>query len=88
MMVLRSTEPHNITLKNLALFRPNVCDSLSANQIPKFMNYYCYVLNVIEFSIRLKSLNHSRGIEIRSRDSIIVLLKIAENKANFFTVSL
>ena len=88
MMALQSTETHNITLKNLALFRPKLRDSCSTNQIARFMNYYCYGVSVMEFSIRLKNGKHSHGIEIRSIDSIIIPLMIEENRAKFFTVSL
>ena len=74
----------NITLKNLAKFRPKLCDSYSTNQIARFVNYCCYSLNVIEFSIRLKNWKHSHGIEIQRRDSIIIPLMIEENRAKFF----
>ena len=70
MMALRTIETHSITLKNLALVRPKVCNSLSTNQIARFVNYYCYGVNVIELSIRLKNGKHSHGIEIR--DSITI----------------
>ena len=53
-MALQSTETHNITLKNLTLFSPKLRDSYSTNQIARFVNYYCYSVNVGEFSIRLK----------------------------------
>ena len=86
MMVLQSTEIHNITLKNLALFRPKLRDSYSTNEIARFVNYYCYNVNVIEFSILRKNLKH--GIEIRSRDSIVISLTIEENRGRFFDVSL
>ena len=43
---------------------------------------------MIEFSIQSKNLNNSHGIEIRSRDSILIQLMIAEYRASFFTVSL
>ena len=43
---------------------------------------------MIEFSIRLKKLKNSHGMEIRSRDSFIILLMIEENRAKFITVSL
>ena len=55
MMALQSTKTRNITLRNLALFRPKLRDSDSTNQIARFVNYYCYSVNVIEFSIRLKN---------------------------------
>ena len=55
MIALRSTETHNITLKNLALFRAKLRDSYSTNQIARYVNYYCYGVNVIEFSILLKN---------------------------------
>ena len=84
MMALQSTETHNITLKNLALFRPKLRDSYSTNQIARFVNYYCYSVNVVEFSIRLKNGKHSHGIEIRSRDSIIIPLMIEEKRSRFF----
>ena len=42
---------------------------------------------MIEFSIRLKNWKHSNGIEIRSCDSIIISLIIAEIRASYFTVS-
>ena len=87
MMALRSTKTDNITLKNLALFRPKHCDSYSINQIARFGNYYCYGVNVIELSIRSKNGKHYNGIEIRSRVSIIIPSTIAENRARFFTVS-
>ena len=87
-MALRSIETHSITLKNLALFRLKLRNSSSTNQITRFVNYYCYGVNVIEFSIRLKNLCHSHGIEIRSRDSIMLPLMIEENRAKSFTVSL
>ena len=86
-MALQSTETHNITLKSLALFRPKLCDSYRTNQIARFVSYYCYSVNVTEFSIRLKYCKHSHSIEIRSRDSIIMPLMIKENRAKFFTVS-
>ena len=40
------------------------------------------------FSIRLKNCKFSHGIEIRSRDSIVIPLLIEENRAKFFSVSL
>ena len=55
MMALRSIETHNITLKKLALFKPKLRDSLSNNQIARFVNYYCCGANVIEVFIRLKN---------------------------------
>ena len=55
MMALQSIETHNITLKNLALFRPKLRDSYSTIQIARFVNYYFYGVKVIEFSIRLKN---------------------------------
>ena len=56
MMALQSTETHNITLKNQALFRPKFRDSNSTNQIARFVNYYCYGVNVrVDISIRLKN---------------------------------
>ena len=58
MMGLPSTETENIALKNLALFRPKLCDPYDTNQIARFVNYYCYYcygVNVIEFSNRLKN---------------------------------
>ena len=55
MMALHSTETRNIALKNLALFRPKLCDFYGTSQIVRFVNYYCYRVNVIEFSIRLKN---------------------------------
>ena len=82
-MKLQSTETHDITLQNLALFRPKLRDSYSTNQVARFVNYYCYGVNVIEFSIRLKNLKHSHGIEIRVRDSIIIPLMIEENRTKF-----
>ena len=88
MMALQATETHNITLKSLALFRPKLRDFYSTTQISRFVNYYCYGVNMIEFSIRLKNCKHSHGIEIRSRDSIIIPLIIEENRARFRTVSL
>ena len=88
MMSLQSTETHNITLKNLALFRPKLRDSYSTNLIARFVNYYCHSVNVIEFSIRLKNCKHSHGIEIRCRDFIITPLTIEENRAKFFIVPL
>ena len=88
MIALQSTETHNITLKNLALFRPKLRDSYGTNHIARFLNYYCYGVNVIECSIRLKNWKHSHGSEIRSFDSIIIPLMIEENRAKFFTVSL
>ena len=83
MMGFQATETHNATLKNLALFRPKPRDSYSTNQIARFVNYVCYSVNVIEFSIRLKNGKHSHSSEIRSRDSIIIALKIEENRAKF-----
>ena len=53
-IVLWSTKTR-ITLKNLALFRPKVRDSYSTNQITRFVDYDCYGVNVMEFSIRLKN---------------------------------
>ena len=55
MMALQSTETHDITLKNLALFSPKIRDSYSTSQIAKFVNYYAYGVNMIELSIRLKN---------------------------------
>ena len=78
MMVLQSIETHDITLKNLALFRPKLRNSYSTNQIARFVNYYSYGVNVIEFSIRLKNRKHSLGIVIRILDSIIILLMTEE----------
>ena len=88
MMALQSTETHNVTLKNLALFGPKLRDSYSTNQIARYLNYYFYGVNVIEVSIQLKNLKHSHRIVIRSRDSIIIPLIIEEHRARFFTVSL
>ena len=88
MMVLQSTETHNITLKNLALFGAKPRDSYSTNQIARFVTYYCYGVDLIELSIRYKNRKHPNGIEIRSRDSITIPLMIEENRAKFFTVSL
>ena len=87
MIARRSIEAHSITLRNLALFRPKLRNSSSTNQIARFVNYYYYGVNVIEFSIQLKNCKHSHGIEIRSRISIILLM-IEENRAKFFTVRL
>ena len=88
-LALLSTETHNITKKNLALFRPKLRDSYCTNQITRFVNYCCYSVNVIEFVIRLnEGLKHSHGIEIRSRDSIVIPLIIAENRAILITVSI
>ena len=57
MMALQSTEIHNVTLKNLALFRLKHRDSYSTNQIARFMNYYFYGVNVTFDSIaELKAL--------------------------------
>ena len=61
------------TRNNLAQFRPKLRDFYSTNQIARFVNYYCYGVN---------------GIEIRSRDSMIIPFTIEENRAKFFTVSL
>ena len=88
MMALHSIETHNITLKNLALFMPKLRDSYSTNQVARFVNYYFYSVNVIEFLIRLKNWKHSHGIGIRSRDSIIIPLMTEENRAKLFIVSL
>ena len=52
MMALQVTEAHNIALENLALFRPKLLDSYSTI---RFVTYYCYCANVMEFSIRLKN---------------------------------
>ena len=65
LLALQSTETHNITLKNLAQFRPKLSDSYSTSQIARFVNYYCYGVNMIEFSIGLKNWKHSHRIEIR-----------------------
>ena len=62
-------------------------DFFSTNQIARFVNYHCLRVNVIEFSIRLKNLKHSHGIEIRSRDSFVIPLMIEENRVKFSTVS-
>ena len=88
MMALQAIETHSITLKNLALFRPKLCNSSGTNQIARFENHYCYGVNMIEFSIRLKNRKHSHGMEIRRRDSFIIPMMIEENRAKFFTVSL
>ena len=82
MMELQSTETHNITVKKLTLFRRRLCDSYSTNQIVRFVNYCDGIFDSIE------ELKHSYGIEIRSRDSIIIPLMIEEKRAMFFTVSL
>ena len=87
MMALQSSETHDITLKNLALFRPKLRDSYSTNQIVRFVNYYSYGVNVIEFFIRFENRKYSHGMEIRSLDSFIIPLMIEENRATFFTVS-
>ena len=87
MMALRSRETHSITMKNLALSRPKLSNFFSTNQIARFVNYYCKRVNVIEFSIRLKNRKHPHGIEIRSRDSVVIPLMIEKNGAKFFTVS-
>ena len=63
-MALQSRETHNITLKNMALFRPKLRNSYSTNHIARFVTYYFYFVNVIEFSIRLKNGKNSHGIEI------------------------
>ena len=73
-MVLWSAGTHNITLRNLTLFRPRVPIRLRVTA------------NVIEFSIRLKNWKHSHGIEIRSRDSIIIPLMIAEKIESAFSL--
>ena len=78
MTALQSTETHNVTLENLALFRPKLRDSYSTNEIERSVKYYCCGVNVIESSM----------IAIRSRDSIIIPLMTEENRARFFTVSL
>ena len=49
MMALQSAETNDVTLKNLALFRPKLGDSYSTNQIARFVNYCRYSVNVIEF---------------------------------------
>ena len=41
MIALQSRETHNITLKNLALFRPKLCNSESTNQIARFGQEQC-----------------------------------------------
>ena len=51
MMALQAIETHSITLKNLALFRPKLGNSSSTNQIARFVNYYCYGVNVMECSM-------------------------------------
>ena len=66
MMALQSRETHNITLKNLALFRPTLCDYYSTDQIARFVNCYCYGVNVIEFSIRLKIENTPKGLRFEA----------------------
>ena len=38
-MALQSTETHNITMKNLALFRPKLRDSYSTNQMARRDDY-------------------------------------------------
>ena len=40
-MAPRSTETQSITLKNMALFRPTLRDSLSINQIVRFVREQC-----------------------------------------------
>ena len=86
MMALRSTRTHNITLKNLALLMPKLRDYLSTNQIARFVNYYCHRVNRIKFSIWSKNWKHSHEIDIRSRDSIIPALMIAEKRAICFSI--
>ena len=85
MMTLQATETHSITMKNLALFRPKLCNSSSTNQIVRFVNY---CVDVIEFSIRLKNWKDCHGMEILSRDSFLIPLMIEENRTKVFTVSL
>ena len=63
-MVLRSTETRDITLKNL--FRPKLRDSSSTNQIERFVNYYCYGVNVMELSISLKIENTPTGLRFET----------------------
>ena len=55
MMALQSTETHNIILINVTLLRPKNRDSDSTNQIARFVNYYYYGVDEIEFLIRLKN---------------------------------
>ena len=83
MMALRSRETHSISLKNMALLRPKLSDFFSTNQIARFVNYHCYGVNVMEFSIQLKNWKHSHGMEIRSRDSFIIPLMIEETGPSF-----
>ena len=54
---------------------------LGSQNYDEFVNYYCYGVNVIEFSIRMKNRKHSYGIEIRIRGSFIIPMMIAENMA-------
>ena len=55
MMEIQSTETDDITLKNPALFRLKLRNPNSSNQIARFVSCYCYGVNVIKFSIRLKN---------------------------------
>ena len=55
MMALRAIETRSIILKAWPYLGPKVRNSSSTNHIARFVNYYCYDVNVIEFSIRLKN---------------------------------
>ena len=81
MMTLQSRETHNITLKTWPYLGPN-------NAIPPVPD--CEICELMEFSTRLKNSKLSHGIEIRSCDSIIIIipLMIEENRAKFLAVSL
>ena len=65
MVAIQSTETHDITLKDMALVRLKLRDSYSINQIARFVNYYCYSVNVIEFSIRLINRKYPHRILFR-----------------------
>ena len=67
-MALRSTKTHNVTLENLTLFRPKLCDSYNTNQVANFVNYYCYGVNMKEFSIRSNITSIDRPEITFSRD--------------------
>ena len=61
-MALQSSQQGLIIFKPDPI-RPKLRDSYSTNQIARLVNYYCYGVNVIEFSIRLKKIGSGFPVE-------------------------
>ena len=83
MMALCSTETHNITLKNLALYLgPNFAIPTVQIRLRDFLLLLlrCKCDRIFD---SIEELKHSHGAEIRSRDSIIIPIMIEENRTKF-----